>query len=222
MHPGERGLAVLVRWPEPGRVLPRLTARLGCEAAAQVYEAFIGDLVAAMPLASFESRLYALDHPEAFRAAFPGVDVRAQQGRFEGRRLRACFEDMLSAYPLSVAVGSSIPDLHPRLLQSAFEMLERRDVVIGPTERGGVYLLGMREPRDIFKDIPWGSGGELDALVRNVRKAHLDFGWFPTRQKVETLEDLVGLRRRLLRSMAPLTHATLQMMGIGDEARDAG
>ncbi|HEX7896941.1 MAG TPA: DUF2064 domain-containing protein [Planctomycetota bacterium] len=219
---GERGLAVLVRWPEPGRVMPRLTSRLGPEAAAQVYEAFIGDLVAAMPLAAFDSRLYCLDHEEAFRAAFPGVTVRPQRGRFEGRRWHACFEEMLATHPLAVVVGSSLPDLHPRLLQSAFEMLERRDAVVGATERGGFYLLGMREPRDVFKDIPWGTGGELDALLRNLEKAHLDYGFFPTRQKIETLEDLIGLRRRLHRSIAPLTHATLQMLGVGDEARDAG
>ncbi len=220
MH--ERGLGVLVRWPEPGGVLPRLTARLGSEAAAQVYEAFIGDLVAAMPLAAFDSRLYCLDHEESFRRAFPGVAIRPQPGRFEGRRYHSVFEDLLSTYPLAVVVGSSVPDLHPRLLESAFQMLERRDVVVGPAERGGVYLIGMREPRDVFKDIPWGTGGELDALLRNLRKAHLDFGFFPARQKVETLEDLVALRRRLHRSMAPLTHATLQMLGVGDDARHVG
>src|SRR5688500_8791282 len=223
MRPEERGLAVLARWPEPGRVLPHLTSRLGPEAAAQVYEAFIGDLVAGMPLAAFESRLYCLDYEAAFRAAFPGVTVRPQRGRFESRRLHACFEEMLATYPLAVVIGSSLPDLHPRLLQSACEMLERRDAVVGATERGGIYLLRMPEPRDVIKDIPWGTGGELDALLRNLEKAHLDYGFFPTRQKIEALEDLVGLRRRLHRSIAPLTHATLQMLGVGDDAaRDAG
>ena len=222
MHVGERGLGVLVRWPEPGGVLPQLSSRLGGEAAAQVYEAFIGDLVAAMPLGSFDSRLYCLDHEDAFRRTFPGVTVRPQPGRFQGRRYHAVFEDLLSTFPLAVVVGSSIPDLHPRLLQSAFEMLERRDVVVGPAEHGGFYLIGMREPRDVFKDIPWGTGGELDALLRNLRKAHLDFGFFPARRKVETLEDLVALRCRLHRSLAPLTHATLQMLGVGDDARHAG
>lgn len=218
MQSGERGLAVRVRWPEPGRVLPHLSARLGHEAAAQVYEAFLGDLVAMMPLAAFESRLYALDRPDAFRAMFPGVDVRPQQGRFESRRLHACFEDMLATWPLAVVVGSGVPDLHPRLLQSAFDMLERRDAVVGPTERGGFYLLGLREPRDVFRDIPWGTGGEFDALLRNLRRAHLDVGYFPTRQKVESPEDLAALRRRLHRPMAPLTYRTLQLLGVGEEA----
>lgn len=223
MRSGERGLGVLVRWPEPGRVLPRLTARLGFEAAAQVYESFLDDLVAGLPRAAVDVRLYAFDREEALRAAYPGLEVRPQRGRSEGRRLRAVFDDLLAAYPAAVVVGSSLPDLHPRLLQSAFEILERRDVVVGPTERGGIYLLGMRARRDVFQGIPWGRSGELDGLLRNLRRARLDVGGFPMRQTVETLEDLVALRRRLQGAAAPRTRAALEMMGVGDAgARDAG
>ena len=218
----ERGaVAIFVRWPEPGRVMPRLTARLGAEAAAQVYEAFVGDLVAGLPQATFFPALYALDNPEGFRSRFPDVLIREQSGRSEGRRLHAAFEELLSQHPMAVIVGSSLPDLHPRMLLSAFEMLERREVVVGPTERGGIYLLGMREPRDVFRGLKWGTGAELPGLLENLRSAHLDYGFFPTRQKVETLEDLAALRRRLHRSMAPLTFATLATMGVGD-AKDAG
>jgi hypothetical protein len=213
---GERGLAILVRWPEPGQVMPRLSSRLGPEAAAQVYESFIADLAAPTPGAGFDRRLYALDRPEAFRARYPEAAVRAQRGRSEGRRLRACFEEMLATYPLAVVVGSSLPDLHPRLLESAFEMLERRDVVVGPTDRGGFYLLGMREPRDVFVGIKWGAGSELVALLRNLERAHLDYGFFPTRRKVETAEDLAALRRRLPAPAAPRTHAALRALGIGE------
>jgi glycosyltransferase A (GT-A) superfamily protein (DUF2064 family) len=195
--------------------MPFLVPRLGADGAAQVYEAFIGDLVAALPLVPFDTHLYALDHAEHFRARYPGVSIREQRGRSEGRRFHACFEEMLSSYALAVVVGSSLPDLHPRLLQSAFEMLERRDVVVGPTERGGFYLIGMREPRDIFRDIKWGAGSELVTLLGNVERAHLDYGFFPTRRKAETYEDLVAMRRRLQRPMAPLTYATLQTLGVG-------
>jgi len=213
-------VGILVRWPEPGQVMPQLAPRLGPEAAAQVYEAFVGDLVAGLPLATFDPFLYAADNAEGFRDRFPHVPVRPQMGRNEGRRLHYCFEDLLSAHPMALIVGSSLPDLHPRLLLSVFEMLERREAVVGPTERGGIYLLGMREPRDVFRGIKWGTPGVLATLLDNLKSAHLDYGFFPTRQKVETYEDLVALRGRLHRSMAPLTYATLATLGVGDEARE--
>lgn len=215
-------VAAFVRWPDPGQVMPFLIRRIGADAAAQLYEAFIGDLVAGMPLADFDGFLYALDNVYGFRDRYENVHIRAQQGANEGRRLHACFEELLATHPMAVIVGSSMPDLHPRMWQSAFEMLERRDVVVGPTDRGGWYLLGMREPRDVFKGIKWGTGTELVTLLRNLERAHLDYGFFPTRRKVEVYEDLLPLRRRLLRPMAPLTFATLQTLGIGQETKEVG
>ena len=222
MQGREGAVAVFVRWPEPGQVMPALVRRLGAEASAQLYEAFIGDLIAGMPLASYKGFLYALDHVLDFRDRYKGVQVRAQQGSNEGKRLLACFQELLATYPLAVIVGSSMPDLHPRMLKSAFEMLERRDVVVGPTDTGGIYLLGMRRPVDVFRGIKWGSGTELVTLLRNFEQAGLDYGFFPTRHKIEVYEDLPPLRRRLLRQMAPLTFATLQTLGIGQETKEVG
>jgi len=218
----EGAVAVFVRWPEPGQVLPHLVRRIGAEAAAQLYQAFIGDLVAGMPLSSYDGYLYALDNVYAFRDRYKVVHIRAQQGSNEGRRLRGCFQELLATHPRAVIVGSSMPDLHPRLWKSAFEMLDRRDVVVGPTDRGGVYLLGMKKPHDIFRGLKWGSGTELDALLKNLEESRLNYGFFPTRRKIEQYDDLPPLRRRLLRPMAPLTFATLQVLGIGQETKEVG
>jgi glycosyltransferase A (GT-A) superfamily protein (DUF2064 family) len=222
MHGREGALSVFVTWPDPGRVFPSLIRRLGAEAAAELYDAFIGDLVAGFPVADADGCLYAADRAEDFRARFPGVAVREQRGRPLGRRLLACFEDLLADHAYAVVIGSAVPDLHPRLLRSAFQMLERRDVVVGPTDRGGLYLLGMRQPRDVFRGVRWGSGQELEQVVRNLKRAHLDFGFFPPRRKVETYEDLQALRARLLRPMAPLTHTQLQLLGVSAEPPKVG
>lgn len=222
MQGREGAVAVFVRWPDPGQVMPSLIRKLGAEAAAQLYDAFIGDLVAGMPLTSFDGFLYALDNVPGFRARYKTVQVRAQEGSNEGRRLRACFQELLATHPLAVIVGSSMPDLHPRMWKSAFEMLEHRDVVVGPTDRGGLYLLGMRRAYDVFRGIKWGTGTELVTILRNLEVAGLDYGFFPTRHKIEVYEDLAPLRKRLLRPMAPLTFATLQILGIGQETKEVG
>jgi len=222
MHGRGGAVAVFVRWPEPGQVLPQLVRRIGADASAQLYDCFVGDLVAGLPLSSFDGFLYALDNVSAYRDRYKGVHIRSQMGSNEGRRLNNCFHDLLATHPAAVIVGSSMPDLHPRLWKSAFEMLEHRDVVVGPTDRGGVYLLGMKKPNDVFRGLKWGTGTELDSLLGNLKAAGLDHGYFPTRRKIEVYEDLVGLRRRLLRPMAPLTCRTLQLLGIDQETREVG
>jgi hypothetical protein len=76
----------------------------------------------------------------------------------------------------------------------------------------------MREPRDVFRGIRWGEGSEIVTLLKNFSAAHLDCGFLPTRQKVETLEAVTALRPRLRRSRAPLTHAALRLLGLGQGA----
>ncbi len=219
----ERGaLAVFVSWPEPGRVLPRLKRRIGADAAAQLGEAFLDDLVPRLCGPSLGGVLYAEDGEDAFRQRFPGTTVRAQRGRGAGRRLRACMEELLAANPTVVVVRGGMPDLHPRMVQAAFEMLERRDAVVGPNGRGGVALLGMREPRDVFRGVRWDEGGALAAILSNLERAHLDHGFFPTLEEVETLEDLPALRRRLHPASAPHTCAALDALGLAPEVRDVG
>ena len=222
MQDREGAVAVFVRWPEPGQVMPDLIRRLGAEAAAQLYEAFIGDLIAGMPLSSYDGFLYALDRLTDFRDRYKTVNDHAQHEPNEGRRLMDCFEGLLKTHPLAVIVGSSMPDLHPRMWKSAFEMLAHREVVIGPTDRGGIYLLGMRKAYDIYRGIRWGTGTELVTILNNLEKASLNYGFFPTRRKIELYEDLPPLRRRLLRPMAPLTYATLQILGVGQETKEVG
>ena len=67
-----------------------------------------------------------------------------------------------------------------------------------------------------------GHGTELVTILNNLEKAGLNYGFFPTRRKIEIYEDLPPLRRRLLRPMAPLTFATLQILGVGQETKEVG
>ncbi len=223
MRSEREALAVFARWPEPGLVMPGLTAAAGADAAAQVYEAFVGDIVAGLfrPSLGFDAFLYAADRVDDFRARFPWAAVRPQRGRGEGRRYHACFEELLSTHARAAVIGSGIPDLHARMLLGAFEMLDRRDAVVGPTERGGIYLLAMREPRDVFRGVRWGRGPVLGALLGNLRRAHMDYGFFPTRREVHTAADLADLCGRLMRPMAPLTFATLRALGAAEWAGGA-
>ena len=207
--------AVFVRWPEPGGVLPRLCRRIGVEAAAQVYDAFLEDFITRLPGPPLEPILFAADHVEDFRARFPGLEVRPQRGRSESMRLHSCFEELLAHFPVAVVLRGAVPDLHPRMIASAFEMLDRRDSVVGGTRRGGVRLIGMREPRNVFRGVPWETERAFASLLVNLRMAHLDWGLFPARQEAETYEDLSALRSRLERSVAPATCAAMKAVGIG-------
>jgi len=77
-------------------------------------------------------------------------------------------------------------------------------VVIGPSEDGGYYLVGMRKLHGrIFEDIPWGGAGVLDATIDRAKEAELNLVLLPEWRDVDTPEDFVRLKRELEESKCP-------------------
>ena len=83
-------------------------------------------------------------------------------------------------YEKVMIIGSDLYDLTPKIVNNAFEKLNENNVVIGPAEDGGFYLLGLNSlQEDIFKNKEWGT-----ETVRKDTLADLE------NQKVHILEEL--------------------------------
>ena len=108
--------------------------------------------------------------PEAAR-------VLPQRGLGFGERLRNAFEDARAAgYTEIVAVPGDVPGLTGAQLSAAFHALEARDVVLGPSPDGGVWLIGSRvgtNLSELFDKVTWRTAAVFSALVRNAPDAAL-------------------------------------------------
>jgi len=51
-------------------------------------------------------------------------------------------------------IGADVPHVRDEWLDEAETALGEVDLVLGPTEDGGYYLVGMRAPHDVFSGIP--------------------------------------------------------------------
>ena len=148
-------LLVFAKRPEPGRVKTRLTALLTPDEAAALYEAFLRDALGAYADLSREDggpevRVHFAPEPDAAPddSLVPaGVAVHAQRGDGLGQRMHHAFLDAFAAgYERVVVVGTDHPTLPLDFVQVAFDMLrEPRRVVLGPSEDGGYYLMGLNE-----------------------------------------------------------------------------
>ena len=184
------GVSIVVSWPDPGRVLPELTSRLGADVAAELAEAFLDDFLDTLHTLPVDILLCALDHPDKFRKRYPRLEVRSAPV------LKDTFRLMLMRHRRALVVSTPPPDLHPRLLWSAFEIMNQREAVVGATDRGGAWLVGMREARDVFRGVGPGAAEDLDRLEGNLDRAGHDIGYFPSRRTMESLESLEGMVRR--------------------------
>ena len=72
-----------------------------------------------------------------------------QRGDTLGERLDAALGDLRErGFDQSFAIGSDSPDLPEGHLTAAFDLLDddATDVVFGPTEDGGYYVIGWKKP----------------------------------------------------------------------------
>lgn len=147
-------LVLFTRYPTPGRVKTRLIPALGAAGAAALHrrltERVIGMLIASGR--AVEVRTTGAQ-ASAFHRWLGDVPCMAQgRGHLGARMARAAGETPV------ILVGADIPDLDIRHIEEAIAALARADVVIGPAEDGGYYLLGLARPCPwLFDSMPWGS-----------------------------------------------------------------
>lgn len=204
----KEALVVMAKAPREGEVKTRLFGALSPEEAKRLYIAFLSDTFALMEevMEEREELTLALCYtPEGAEEAFEEVEregslMMPQRGGDLGERLANCFADLFGmGFETVVVIGADSPTLPGENVFDAFECFETDDdVVIGPTEDGGYYLIGMRKlHRRIFEDIPWSAAGALDATMERAKEAELDLVLLPEWHDVDTPEDLERLKREL-------------------------
>ena len=163
----KEALVLMAKAPRSGEVKTRLISALGADEANRLYIAFLCDTFALMEdvMDEREELTIALCYtPEGDEEAFEEVEREGslmipQRGDDLGARLFNCFADLFAlGFESVVAIGADSPTLPGKFVFDAFDCFESDDdVVIGPAEDGGYYLIGMRKlHRRIFEDIPWG------------------------------------------------------------------
>lgn len=199
-------LLLFARVPEPGRVKTRLAGRLTERGATDLYRAFLEDAARVYWQPSrWESVVCAEPDPLDSRLAalFPdGWRRQAQAPGDLGSRLAGAFEgEFRRGAPAAVAVGSDHPALPLRLLDAVCrELAGGSAAALVPAEDGGYCAIGLAERApvsEVFRDIPWSTGGVLAETLRRLESAGLPYRVLEAAYDVDRPEDVDRLRRDL-------------------------
>ncbi len=190
-----RTLVILARAPEFGRVKRRLARDIGAVAALGFYRFALARLLRRVGRDPRWRTVLAVTPDRVVRGRqWPAGCRPVPQGRGDlGRRMARA----LAAAPpgLVVLVGSDIPAIDRGRVAAAFDGLRRADVVFGPADDGGYWLVGCRRgsrplPAD-FGPVRWSTAHALaDSLAGFARGRRVAL--------VETLADVddgAGWRR---------------------------
>lgn len=201
-HPARRNaLIMFVKAPLPGRVKTRLQPQLTADQSLQFYRAIGSDLATLFRAsAGYDFRLYFWPPEERLLVEqWLGADLflAPQSGADLGEKMhRALSETLAAGYTAAVLVGSDLPFLTEKMIDTAFRELQQVDAVLGPTEDGGYYLVGMKAPhREAFENIPWSTAQVWRHTVANLKRAELTYALLPAHNDVDTYADLQRLWR---------------------------
>jgi uncharacterized protein len=150
-----------------------------------------------------------------------GVQVVGQRGNGLAAGLASTFERFIPRFGRVVAVDSDSPHLPLASLQSAFDLLRTNEVVVGPTEDGGYYLVGaVATHPGLFDLAPLGTGSARDSLVGNARALGLSVAFTEAWYDVDVPADLrrLAAELRVEPARAPRTAALLASWRPGLEA----
>ena len=225
-------VAVMARYPRPGEVKTRLVPALGDDGAAALHRELAAHCVARMrPLhATGEARVEV--HVEggsrgAVRAWFGDWPRFVPQPDGDlGDRLRAALAGAFaSGARCAVVVGSDCPAARATHVRAALRQLATHDVVIGPAEDGGYWLLGVsasaapRALRVLFAGIGWGGSTVFQDTVERAEAASLSVAVAERLADVDRPEDLALWDAERLRESTSPTSVSAVIPALDEAAR---
>lgn len=185
-------LIIFVKNAREGEVKTRLAATIGNNRALLVYKKLlklIHDTAINLPYRKLVFYSNQIEQEDIWENDL--FEKHIQQGMDLGERMFHAMETSSTNSGAVCLVGTDIPDLTDYIINKAFELLVLYDVVIGPAEDGGYYLIAMNAPiKEIFVDKPWGTDLVLNETITSLKKSKLAYGLLPVLNDIDTFEDI--------------------------------
>lgn len=207
-------LAIFAKAPQPGAVKTRLVPPLTAEQAAQLHAALVDDTlrrVAELPMVRYLACAPTSRDPFLQECAGRyGARLIAQGAGDLGARMRRVAVRLLAQHRKVLLLGTDSPTLPLAFVTQAEQRLETAELVFGPSEDGGYYLLGQRRLYpEIFTGVAWGGGAVLADTLAKLDPSIV--ATLPPWYDIDRPDDLTRLTADLTdRPQCPSTSAWIQ------------
>lgn len=162
-------LIIFTRRPELGKVKTRLAAETSDEVALAVYKDLLKHTHSITKNIAVDKWVFYTDEIEFEDLWDEGGFLKMIQAEGDlGQKMQSAFmKGFAAGYLEIVIIGSDVDTLSQELIEEAFAEVKQQNV-LGPSEDGGYYLLGLNEPRtDVFANKEWGTDSVLRDTLLN-------------------------------------------------------
>jgi uncharacterized protein len=195
-------MAIMTKAPRAGTVKTRLQPPLTAEEAAQLNVCFLRDIAAAIVAAGAQAKGIGVFTPLGSEADYVDVlpsafDLIPQRGADFGERLSNAASDLLHVgFESCCLINSDSPTVTADAFDQAVRELQggpENRIVLGPSDDGGYYLIGMRKAyRRLFEDIDWSTERVFAQTRERAQELALSVHVLP---KFYDIDDAHALRR---------------------------
>lgn len=183
---------VFTKNPVLGKVKTRLGKSIGAEKALIVYRLLLEKTAAVLSELDCDIHLYyseTIENSDVFDALH--IVKKVQKGNDLGQRMSNAFKESLANNTPVIIVGTDLWTLEKEDFTTSIAALMSKDVVLGPSEDGGYYLLGLNHHiPELFENKEWGTASVLKSTLKDLsnHEVHL----LPKKNDIDNLNDLTA------------------------------
>ncbi len=175
-----------------GKVKTRLAKTIGDVGAFQIYQELVAITERESKNVTADKHIYFSD--VIIPSKWEGNEKFVQEGKDLGERMKNAFiEGFEKGYKNIIVIGSDLPNISKEVIERGFEELDSNDLVFGPADDGGYYLLGMSQLNtSVFDDKPWSQSALLDVTLQELSEQQKSVSLLETLNDIDTFEDLIA------------------------------
>jgi rSAM/selenodomain-associated transferase 1 len=199
----DRTIAIMMKAPRPGHVKTRLAAAHSTDQIVALYRALVEDTIELSRCMDVRT-VAVCPHGDQMELADwlpPDVEIRPQRGTGLAAGLRSTFEQLCTdGQRRVIAFNADSPHLPVATLDAAFAALLNADLVVGPCDDGGYYLVGAKRAYDrLFDAAEVGRASACDALLSEAAREGLRVALTAEHYDIDVPRDVVRLAAELRR-----------------------
>lgn len=142
-------IIVFARFPSSGKVKTRLASTAGNDFAVAFYKHVAENIISSASRISNAYKYIFYSDANEKEAVINWLGGKyffcEQEGDDLGSRMKNAFNKVFGlGANKALIIGTDIPDLSQKIIEEAIAALDTNDIVIGPSNDGGYYLLGMK------------------------------------------------------------------------------
>ena len=182
-----KGVVVFIKNPELGKVKTRLAISMGDNKALEIYNKLVDyTKEVLLQLSNVKKYVYYssfIDRQDDWNNDH--FEKHVQSTGDLGTRMNTSFSEVFESCDHVIIIGSDCPQLTSSHINDAFSRLRNHNVVIGPSQDGGYYLLGMNKHYpELFQGIEWSTNTVFSDTLQIAKNKGL------TISELETLSDI--------------------------------